>query len=147
MKSQRQSRIVFEGELRELFGAAERPQAWPSFLSKSQRWKRNCQKFDSGGSQWSTEKLIEGLFSLLKVSRNMGSSTRMWLLGIRPGFSSSLLTKVGPSDWMSFVGSGRKFKIGWVVRTESWVSNRSLALFFCLEFGFRLLCFVYTGDW
>ena len=32
MKSQRQSRIVFEGELRELFGAAERPQAWPSFL-------------------------------------------------------------------------------------------------------------------
>ena len=32
MRSQRQDRIIFAGECGELFGAVERPQAWPSFL-------------------------------------------------------------------------------------------------------------------
>lgn len=32
MRSQRQDKIIFAGECGELFGAVERPQAWPSFL-------------------------------------------------------------------------------------------------------------------
>ncbi|KAH0904229.1 hypothetical protein HID58_043732 [Brassica napus] len=31
MRSQRQSNIIFAGEFGELFGALQRPQAWPSF--------------------------------------------------------------------------------------------------------------------
>ena len=40
MRSQRQSRIVFEGEFKDLFGAAERPQAWPSFLYQGSKMEK-----------------------------------------------------------------------------------------------------------
>ncbi|KAF8094695.1 hypothetical protein N665_0355s0008 [Sinapis alba] len=32
MRSQRQTKIVFAGEFEDLFGAIQRPEAWPSFL-------------------------------------------------------------------------------------------------------------------
>lgn len=40
MRSQRQSRIIFAGECGELFGAVERPQAWPSFLFRATQMGR-----------------------------------------------------------------------------------------------------------
>lgn len=46
MRSQRQSKIIFAGKFKDLFGATVRPQAWPSFFNsfpKDLRWKRNCE--------------------------------------------------------------------------------------------------------
>nr|VDD37545.1 unnamed protein product [Brassica oleracea] len=48
MRSQRQSRIIFAGECGELFGAVERPQAWPSFLFQATQMGREL----AGITEW-----------------------------------------------------------------------------------------------
>lgn len=42
MESQRISNMIIEGEFSEMFGAVERPQAWPSFFTLQEKlnWAR-----------------------------------------------------------------------------------------------------------
>ncbi|KAG2327397.1 hypothetical protein Bca52824_010125 [Brassica carinata] len=40
MKSLRQTRIIFAGEFDDLFGAVQRPEAWPSFLFQGTEIRR-----------------------------------------------------------------------------------------------------------
>lgn len=48
MRSQRQSKIIFAAEFGDIFGAIERPQAWPSFLYHSSEMRKELE----GITEW-----------------------------------------------------------------------------------------------